>query len=270
MAAKKRKKAVLKVVYDQNYYKAAAMLKDPWFKEKEAWLRKRFRDVGCPLPPRPFKKSAEYMAWNDRLWERYAEMERSPEFIAEKNRITGSKEMMSAEEYYALEEFRENFLPPMYGQVFTEILRHYEIDDKNAGFREFLELYFFFGREEYRTAPFDISWRRDPKGEVEFLIKIHAHTTREDFLSHWGWIAENQKLFFKNPIGKNKPWETFDRDLEIYREYQKLKKEAGPRSANGQSLDRLIYRAIGSKWPDVEFNHIRSIITKTRKRLGEI
>lgn len=266
-----KKAPARRAIYDQNYYKAQAMVRNPWFKEKEAWLKKRFADVGCPLPVQPFKTYREYLAWNERFWKRYGEMEHGPEYKAEVQRITGGKERFSLEEYGALEEFKERYLPPVYGETFREILEHFHIDPLDQGFRDFLDFYFFFGQKEYHTTPLSIVWRREkPESDMELFIKIYPHTTRDDLLRSWHWIAHEQQ-YFKNRIGKNKAWTTFERDLEVYNLYKKLRTESGKkRQARWRATDQWIYSELHSEYPNLTTENIRTIISRTRERLGEI
>lgn len=257
-------------IYDRNYYKAQAMLRSPWFSEKLGWLKKRFLEVGCPLPPKPFKKYQEYLDWNKKYWDRYAEMEKSPEFLEVKARITGNKETMVPEEFYALEDFREEFLPPVYGNIFDEILEHFNINPEDKGFRNFLEFYVFFGEKEYHTSPFSISWIRNSlTDKFELYIKIYGHTKKEDLVQHWDWIAHEQRDL-KDFIGKNKAWKTFDRDMEIYDAYKQLKNSGVRRQKNFRALDYKLWGIFHKRWPKLTISNIRSIINRTQKRLGEI
>ncbi|HEY5220850.1 MAG TPA: hypothetical protein VIJ29_01720 [Candidatus Paceibacterota bacterium] len=226
---KKFKFKVARRIYDRNYYKAQAMLHDPWFVEKANWLTKRFAEVGCPLPKRPFKMYKDYLAWNDRYWKRHEEMEKSEKFLEAKQRITGGKAIMSAEEFYALEDFRKVFLPPIYGQIFKEILEHFKINREDKGFNHFLEFYFFFGQKYYYTSPFSvISKRNEETNEMELFLHIHGYTKKEDIVRHWNWVAADQK-YLKDFVGKNKAWKTFDRDIEIYGVYKQLNALMGTR-----------------------------------------
>lgn len=263
-------------MYDRNYYKAQVMLRDPWFVEKADWLRNRFAKVGCPLPEKPFKKYQEYLDWNTKFWDRYSEMERSPEFLAEKQKITGGKEKIPLEEYRALEEFREQFLPPIYGQTFSEILEHFKIDRNDEGFKSFLELYFFFGQTEYPTRLFNIIWKRNEKtDEFELFIRIYGHTKKEDIMDHWEWIAREQKIM-KDFIGKSKAWKAFDRDIEIYNCYKKLKESGLIRRSNKAAfygitaLDKDTWTVLHKKYHKLTIGDVRRIVSRTAKRLGEI
>ncbi len=264
------KKSNRRTIYDQNHYKAQAMLLDPWFIAKINWLKSRFVEIGHPLPKRSFKKYKDYMAWNDGFWKRHTEMMKSAEYLEEKNKITGGKERISGEEYDKLKEFEEQFLPPIYGQVYNEILEHYGIKRDHKGFRDFLEYHIFYGHDEYLTAPFSLTWKRNSKTrKLELFIRLSGHTKKEDIIKHWDWIAQEQKSL-PDYVGKNKEWNSFERDMEIYSQYKALKDPAIKRRNHGNSLDAKLWADLSKRWPELTMSNIRSIVAKTRKRLGEI
>ncbi len=271
MSMKNDKKKTGRPIYDQNYYKAQAMIRDPWFIDKIVWLKQRFTETGCPLPKKPFKNYKQYYSWNDKFWKHYAEMEKSTEFAEAKLRITGGKQRFTFEELDALERFKEDFLPPVYGQTYTEILQHFKIDYNDRGFRDFLERYIFFGRTGYPTPHFYVTLKRNQKTqELELFIRILGHTKKEDIVKGWAQISKEQK-HLKNYIGKNKEWETFERDIEIYDHYKKIKDSMKTeRSADLQAVDMKIFIKLHKKWPELTTVSIRTIVTKTKKRLGEI
>jgi hypothetical protein len=246
------------------------MLLDPWFIEKIIWLKNRFFEIGQPLPRKPFKKYKDYLAWNNRFWKRYAEMMKSPEYLEERKRITGRKENISLEEYEQLTKFEEEFLPPVYGNVYDEILEHFGIKRDDKGFRDFLEYHIFFGYDEYPTSPFAVTWKRNDKTQqMELFIHLHGHTKKEDIVAHWDWIAKEQK-YLPDYMGKNKVWKNFERDLEIYNHYKALKTKSTKRRKVHNALDAELWLAMTKKWPTLTTNGVRTIVTKTSKRLGEI
>lgn len=265
MKRSKRKRTI----YDQNYYKAQAMLRDPWFIDKINWLKNRFFEIGQPLPKRPFKKYKDYLAWNKKFWNRYSAMMKSAEYLEEKNRITAGKETFSLEEFNELQAFEEKFLPPVYGNIYDEILEHYNIDRNDKGFRDFLEYHIFFGYDEYPTSPFAVIWKRNDKTQqMELFIRLYGHTKKEHIIEHWDWVAKEQK-YLPDYVGKNKEWKTFDRDLEIYNEYRSLKATSEKRRKNHRALDTELWVRLVKKWPTLTTNGIRTIITKTSKRIGK-
>lgn len=266
---KKKPSPSNRTIYNKNHYTAQAMLLDPWFKEKIKWLKNRFVEVGRPLPKRPFKKYKDYLTWNTGFWKRHAEMMKSPEYLAEKDRITGGKDTISREEYDRLQEFEEQFLPPVYGNVYDEILAHFGIDRKDKGFRDFLEYHIFFSYDEFPTSPFTVTWKRNDKTrKSELFIRLHGHTKKEDIINHWDWIAKEQK-HLPDYMGKNKEWKNFERDMGIYNQYTALKDPNIKRRKDGDSLDSKLWAALRKKWPELTMSSIRSIVTKTQQRLGK-
>ena len=75
---------------------------------------------------------------------------------------------------------------------------------------------------------------------------------------------------FADFIGKNKAWETFYRDIEIYNLYKKMKDPKIKRQPNFQAIDAKLWAVFEKRWPNLTMSGIRTIINRTRKRLGEI
>ncbi len=258
-----------RTVYNQDYYKAQAMLRDDWFKEKMAWLRKRFTEVGCPVPIEGYATNEEYRAWQDRYWKRYSEMNQEEYYKAKSLEITGGKEYISSQELVELEEFQHEYLPPMYGAIFNEILKHFEIDPKDQQFKYFLEFYIFRGRSELPSSNFSVRLSRHPKtNELELLVKIHGFTKKEDIMNNWDFIIEDQK-YLPDYKGKSKEWVEFERDLEIYKLWKVIKHDKSNRQGLWQAVDMDIYAQLHQKYPEITTTSVRSIILKTAKRLGE-
>lgn len=264
-----------RIIYTQNYHKAQVMLRDPWFTEKVDWLKKRFHEIGCPIPKNGFKKYKDYIKWNERFWKRYNEIEKSPEYGEGFLKITGGKNRLSMEEYNKLKKFREEFLPPIYSQHFREILKHFGISSDNRRFKDFLELHVFLGRKEYAEHPLQIKWIRNHKtNQAELFVQIYGHTKKEDLENNWHWIAQEQK-YLPDFIGKNKEWKTLERDLEIYSEYKKLKsthkinKKDLPGIHKPRGLDVKLFFNLHKKYPKLTITSIRTIVARAKKRLGE-
>lgn len=144
MKAKKQRRKI----YDQNYYKAKAILRDLWFFNKISWLKKRFEEVGCPIPQNGFKDLKQYDKWRNKYWDTRTRMYQDKEFVVGVNKITNGKQKISSEEYDKLEEFKNDYLPPVYGAIFGDILEHFKIDRDNSKFRDFIERYIFLGYDE--------------------------------------------------------------------------------------------------------------------------
>ena len=258
-----------RTVYNQPYYQVQAMIRDEWFIERINWLRKRFEEVGCPVPIEGFATNDEYEAWRETYWNRYSEMNQGEEYKAKQLAISGGKEKLTYDEFMALEDLRDGYLPPMYGGVFREILEHYKLDHKDQQFKYFLEFYVFRGRRELPQSNFSVRLARHHKtNELELLIKLKGFTKKEDIMASWDFIAQDQK-YLPDYQGKSKPWVEFERDLEIYRLYQKIRREKLGRQITWQSVDMDIYAQLHAQYPEITTTSIRTIVTRTAERLGE-
>lgn len=233
-------------------------------------------ETGYPMPDKPFKTYKAFLAWDEGYWKNRALRQHDSEFLREKNRITGGKSRISTEEYDKLENFKEKYLPPVYGAVFREILEHFNIDPKNYGYRDFLLFNFFLGKKEYSKPTVSINFIRNKKtDETEMFVRIYGHTKKEDITRNWSWIASHQ-MYLKDFMGKSKRSEKFNRDLEIYLLYKKMREDGKKRHFTYQgysglvSNDEKIYADLHKKYPEITLTHIRKIITTTAKRVGDI
>lgn len=267
--AKKTKTPPSRKIYDENYYKAQIMLADIWFVKKIAWLKKRFADFGCRVPPQGFRTHRQYQAWHKKYWNIHSKVSGSKEFLKKKEAIYSGRKTISVEEYTAIEKLEADFLPPMFGAVFGDILEHNKIDRDDRKFREFLELYIFRGKTEYSAPLLNVQWVKNKKtNEAELFIQILGHTTKEDIERNWDFITRDQK-HLTNYIGKNKKWESYDRDIEIYTLYKKLRAGNSKNRNDVCPIDQEVYIELHKKYKSLTLMQVRSVVTKTAKRLGE-
>jgi len=260
-----------RVIYNQDYYKPQAMLRDTWFIKKIAWLKNRFAEVGCSIPESGFQNYREYTLWRDKYWKRYSELIASQEFKESRNKITGGQEKISWKTLEKLEEYEKNFLPPVYGADFREILEHFKIDLDNKRFYDFIERHVFLGMNHYPESTFTIKLSRNNKTrKLEMYLRIFGYTKQEDIMNAWKLISKEQK-YLPEFLGKSKKWETFERDLEIYNLYKRIR-AASPRKREGylNSTDTKIWVELHKKYPELTITSIRTIVAKAKKRLGEI
>jgi hypothetical protein len=256
-------------IYDKNYYKAQAILRDPWFIEKILWLKSRFKEVGCPVPTNGFKTYDQYQKWRDKYWDTRSEMYKDKKFITKQKEITSGKEEITPEVYDALKYFKDCYLPPVYGLIFREILEHFKIKTEDKKSYDFLERYIFLNKKEYPTTIISIKWIRNSKTDkMELFIPILGHTRREDIINNWDFISKEQK-HFPDYLGKSKEWEEFDRDIEIFNLYKEIKRNGSEKGFKLIALDDEIYVQLHHKYKSLTVNKIRNIVTKTKKRLGE-
>ena len=256
-------------IYDKNYYIAQAMLRDPWFIDKIFWLKNRFEEVGCPIPQNGFKDLKQYDKWHDKYWNTRSRMYQDKEFITKQKEITGGKEKITSEEYDTLKDFRDSYLPPVYGAIFGEILEHFKIDRDDSKFRDFIERYIFLGYDKYPSTIIGTRWIRNLKTDkMELFIPILGYTKKEDIVNNWDFISNEQKRL-PNYLGKSKKWEEFDRDIEIFNLHKEIKINGPEKGFELKALDNEIYVQLHQKYKSLTLNKIRNIISKTAKRLSE-
>lgn len=258
-------------IYDQNYYKAKTILRDPWFIKKVSWLKNRFKEVGCPVPEHGFKNLKQYDKWRNEYWDTRNRMYQDKEFLKRQKEITSGKDKITSKEYDTLENFRNSYLPPVYGEIFREILEHFKIDKNDSDFRDFIERYIFLGLDEYPSTIIGTRWIRNPKTDkMELFIPVLGHTKKEDIINNWDFISREQKRL-PDYLGKSKEWEEFDRDLEIYNLYKKIKSGEFKDITDFklQATDCETYIQLHKKYKSLTTDKIRNIVSRTAKRLGE-
>ena len=251
------------------------MVADFYFQEAMNWLRRRFDEVGCPIPDNGFKTYKEYLAWNHKYWARWSKMHESSQFKKLIRDITRGKKSWGSEEQAKIHELEEAYLPPAYGSYFNDLLERFFIPfSKRKRFKDFLEHYLFLGKQEFSpdVAGIKIVLNREIR-EPELYLRVYGYTKLKDVESAWSTIADYQKDL-PDYLGKNKGWESFDRDLRILNLYKKLKAELGTRKRAERSknsmkrIDMQICLAIRREFSqDLDWENIRKIISKTKRRL---
>jgi uncharacterized protein (DUF433 family) len=258
-----------RITHDTDFNKIQFIFRDEWFLNVLAEMKSYFVGFGCSIPDGGFKAYKEYLDWQDRYWRRRSEIGQNEEYKNARLEITGGKERISSEEYQRLESLDSRLLPRPYGEFFSEILEHYGINKKEKYFRDAIEFYIFLGIRELPKSNLNLKWIHHKDGTYDLCIQIYGRTKKEDVLKNWKWITMHQKKM-PDYIGKDKTWETMDRDMEIYQLYKKLKeKNAGKRQTSVSSVDIQIYAKLHSKYPELTTDNIRAFISKTKKRLDE-
>jgi len=214
-------------IYDLDYYKVQLIIDGSKFKKFVNELISKFTKFGCPIPNDGFKGYKEYLQWNDKYFNKRAEIESSEEFKDKICKITGSKNRWGRDEQDKIDELKDRELPPIYGEAIKELLidRGVQRGDKNYdSFKDFVMQYIFFNKREFTNSPLIIKWQRNDRlKENELLIKILPNTRKEDLEKIWPIIKEEQKDLPNFKI-KNKQYKNFHRDLEIYNIYKNLRK----------------------------------------------
>lgn len=257
-----------KPILDDHYYKVQMLINDPYFKKSISWLLARFNEIGCPVPEKGFKTYKDYENWNKKYWDKRSEMINSDDYKIKVNKITKEKESWDSETQKKLEDFKYNYLPPVYGAYFRDILNHFGITLDFDGFRDFLVNYVFFKKDEYPHTTYSMMLQRNKNtNEIELYLRIFGYTKKEDIERIWPKIEE-QKKSLPDYYGKNKEKKLFNRDLEIYSLYKEFNsnkpQKKGENIYENKRVDEKICIAISEQYGDIEWENVRKIISRMR------
>lgn len=254
-----------KTVYHNKHYLFKTLLKNEEFLKDVQWLKDNFKHFGIGIPENGFDSYRKYLEWNKVFWDKVVEAQDTPEFKNAMNEIRDSDGMIRGDEnIQKMDEIQDKYVPVIYGEYIDRILRKYELDIRDKKNKEFMILYIFLGRDDFQEDPFRVIHIRNQKTKrMELFIKIEPWTTSKDILSNWKLIEKQQKSY-PEYIERNTPWREYDRDMDIYESYIKLK-DSG---YNFGSLEESIMHDLTKKKYSLEINQIRTIISRTKKRLG--
>lgn len=146
---------------------------------------------------------------------------------------------------------------------------------------------FFNQSREYNAYQFPNYKYDNEEKPTELWIQIHPWTTKKVYDSYFPFITMLKGKLL-NSIHKIKPWETFERDLELYKLYLKVRKDikngilnkkaiTGTRSKISKSptvqmLYYPEYNEIKKRFPIPEFDdeNVARLISDTQKKLDNI
>lgn len=234
-------KTNLKPVYSTDYYKIEKLVKDKVFQSRLQSLLDSYKQINSPLPKSGVKNLDGQMEWINTFWKRYYEFKK-----------TG---------------LTEEELPQLWGYWIDDILAEFNLDPKNRKYSDFLESYIFFNRKHLNESFFETRWIRNQETDkMELFIQIYPHTKREHLSAFWNEIIKDQK-YLSGYIGKSKKWENFDRDLEIYTIYKKIKSERLSERAlqSEDPLDFVIWGELTTKYHNLKLTDIRKAIFRIEK-----
>jgi len=176
-------------------------------------------------------------------------------------------------------------------ELSSNILSDFGIKNSNENYYDYLEgiLNKFLYNQSPSFEPYGFpNYKYDnEKNPKELWIQIHPWTTKQTYDRYFPFITIlKEKL--ENSVHKIKPWETFERDLELYRLYLKvksniakgiLKKEAivggGSIISKSPTIQLLYYseyETIRKKYPKQIFDdqNLARLISDTEKKLDNV
>ena len=234
-------KEKLKPIYTDDYYRMEKLVKDEKFQNKLQILLSSYKEIGAEIPRAGVKNLDGFLRWTNNFWNKYSKLERSG--VSEEN------------------------LPQLFGYWADDILAEFSLDIKNRKYSDFLELYVFFKRDHLKESFFEVRWIRNKETDtMELFIQIYPHTKREHISAFWDDIVMDQK-HLSGYIGKSKKWENFDRDLEIYTIYKKIKSQRPNKRAlqSETPLDFAIWGELTIKYRSLKLSDIRKAISRIEK-----
>jgi len=178
----------------------------------------------------------------------------------------------SAKEYYEwLQKAREKSVDPY--NFIKKILTSFGLDPKNRTYQLSLAWKMFFGKD---TAPikFLSRIRQNPEG---LWVKIEPWTKKKDLEDFWPTITHFQKEL-TGYRGKEKPWETFERDFQVYILYLEVEKETdegivrdprGSKSIYANVANHPKFGYISDKY-NLDEDNLPGIISRCNKYFGQL
>ena len=236
----------LKLIYNKDYYRAQKLTHDPLFKKGISKILSNFKKLGSPVPLKGFIKYQDFESWNKRYWDCYAKIE------------------------YSNDEKSKAQLPLPYGNEIENLLEKCGIPKRDKKFKDFVEEYIFFNKKELIEPFFDTKWiLNDKTKEMEFYIKVYAHTTKEHITAFWGEILEEQKILKENQ--RNRKILNLERDFHIYNIYRKIKARRPSRLNKAQKekglklIETEVWVIAKKKYPQLPYEQVRKSIERIKK-----
>jgi len=262
-------------IYNQNYYKIQIMIKNPKFKKNINKLIKSFDRFDCSIPKEGFKSEEEYLAWNDKYFAKRSKIINGKEYKEKLKKVIGDKKKWNSEEQEQIEKIKEKELPPVYGEEIRKILSLFNIMRKDKDYkkiRNFIIGYIFFNKKEYSEPLCELHMKKNEKTrELELLLRIMPYTKKEDITISWPLIKEAQQDLAQYKE-RNKPFKNFERDVEIYHLYKKLRKNKKYKKGKGENIyynnraDQEVCSFVYDKYgDDLSWEAIRKIVSNIDK-----
>jgi hypothetical protein len=259
-----------KPVYNQQYYKIQALLKNKEFQADVRWLKDEFDRFGVPIPDDGFTSYKDYEEWNVMFWEVFSIREQSADVkeLWKKYANPEDNKIHTGEKYDKYQEEKAELVPPVYGDYLRSLASKHDFDYNNKDIREFLMSYVFFGRSELLEPLFMVSHKRNQKtNDWEMFIRVYPWTTKDDIVENWNVVNEEQARY-PTHMKRNQPWSNFDRDYEILMLYEyarKLKSEGDKRN-----LEEITFSEYNKLHKDIDIDiaNIKRIVSLARRRLG--
>ena len=128
----------------------------------------------------------------------------------------------------------------------------------------FIFSHIFFKTSVPKQSPFGFRIFKNIKTkQFETSISINPWTTLDDIVKSWSYIVKES---YPEHIGKNKPWELFDYEFDIYQEYRKARRYK-QNSGDKRAITAIVKSNLSEKCGSITENKILLTYKKVKKIL---
>jgi len=242
-------KEKLQPIYSPDHYRMKILVGSREFQSGLQTARETWAAWGIPIPDKGFARVKDYYAWIAKLKTACNKAMDGKEVTHAIKQINNDATISATEKMQQRLEAWKSLLPPVPHGVIDRLLEKSNLDPKNKDYRLFLTKYIFFGQWDFSEPFLHIVWKRNEKtDEMELFLKLEPHTKKKHIVAFWDSRISKEVEKLSNYRGKNKPWETFERDFQIHTAYQKVEKELADKVKRGKysssPVDELVWRRL--------------------------
>lgn len=238
-------------IYSPEHYRMKILVNGKVFQSELKQLHKAWKSHGIPVPTESFARAKDYYAWVGRLRAACNRAMKSQEVVGVMAKVANDPSLSATKKVWRRLEIQQSCTPPTPDGAVDRLLKACGLDKESKQYRLFFTEYLFFGRKEFSKPFFTVQGKRNSKTDKwEVYLKLEPHTKLEHIEKFWDRVDMQLKLL-PDYVGKNKPWETFERDQEIYKAYKKVTKELADKRKQGElekrCLDELVWLHLKEK-----------------------
>jgi hypothetical protein len=179
-------------------------------------------------------------------------------------------------EHWQDKQLKKNILAT---DVIKEVLDSFNLDNNDEKLQLGLRWILFFNKPSVIDSPINYLPEATYIGNVEINLSIKPWATKKDFerLELWKTIEQLRREHTKTAKTKNKKWESFERDLEVYMLYQQIGTQSNkPKTIMDLLFEDKQFQLIADKYNPGNNNAAANladqaykIITRCRKTFGK-
>ncbi|MFH1712447.1 MAG: hypothetical protein ABH846_04415 [Patescibacteria group bacterium] len=266
MATKKK----IDPIYSPEHYQMKRLVRSKRFQSQLRKLHQSWKSHGVTVPTNGFKRAKDYYSWVAKLRSACNKAMDSQEVADAIMKVNNNPSLSPTEKVWRRFEVQKSCTPPTPHGAVDKLLKACSLNPKNEQYRRFITKYIFFGQREFSKPFFTVHGKRNKEtDEWGIFLKLEGHTKPGHIVKFWSQVDAYLKLL-PDYVGKNKPWEEFERDLEIFETYQGLKSSLPGKRARYQSdgftLDSRTWQMLRErdrgKYEKLTLSQVRKSVSK--------